>query len=118
MGDKMTNDPRNSGRAQRWSLGLLATTMLTAVGAPALAQQAAAVGLEEVVVTAQKRSENLQDVPMSIQAMGTEKLEQLQVSDVTDYAKFLPSVTIRRAAPGFTTVDMRGVPSGRRSHHS
>jgi iron complex outermembrane recepter protein len=118
MGDKMTNDRRNSGRAQRWSLSLLATTMLSGVAAPALAQQAAPVGLEEVVVTAQKRSENLQDVPISIQAMGTEKLDQLQVSDVTDYVKFLPSVTIRRAAPGFTTVYMRGVASGENSNHS
>src|SRR4030095_15089444 len=110
MGDKMTNDPRNSGRAQRWSLGLLATTMLTAVGAPALAQQAA-VGLEEVVVTAQKRSEKLPDAPISIQALGTEKLAQRQVSDVQDYVKFLPSVTAQTAAPGFTTYYMRGVAS-------
>ena len=114
----MTNDRLYRARAARWSMSLLATTMLTAVATPTLAQQAGVTGLEEVVVTAQKRSENLQDVPISIQAMGTEKLDQLQVSDVTDYAKFLPSVTIRRAAPGFTTVYMRGVASGENSNHS
>lgn len=106
----------------RLPLMLLATTMLTGVAAPALAQTTTAadtaVGLEEVVVTAQKRSENLQDVPVSIQALGTEKLEALQVSDISDYAKFLPSVTIRTAAPGFTTVYMRGVASGENSNHS
>src|ERR1041384_5062692 len=84
-GTNMT-DHRMPGRAARWSLGLLATTMLTAVAGPAFAQAATeAPQLEEVVVTAQKRSENLQDVPISIQALGSEKLDQLQVSDVNDY---------------------------------
>ncbi len=93
---------------------LLASTMLTGLAAPAFAQTA----LEEVVVTAQKRSENLQDVPISIQALGTEKLDELQVSDFADYVKFLPSVTIKSAGPGFSTVYMRGVASGENNNHS
>ncbi|WP_332771937.1 TonB-dependent receptor [Phenylobacterium sp.] len=93
---------------------LLATTMLTGLAAPAFAQTA----LEEVVVTAQKRSENLQDVPISIQALGTEKLDELQVSDFADYVKFLPSVTIKSSGPGFSTVYMRGVASGENNNHS
>jgi len=100
----------------RWSLGLLATTMLTAVAAPALAQTG--TQLEEVVITAQKRSENLQDVPVSVQAIGTERLDQLQVSDMADYVKFLPNVTVQAAAPGFNTIYMRGVASGENSNHS
>src|SRR5229473_1274969 len=48
--------------------------------------------LEEVVVTAQKRVENLQDVPLSITAIGTERLEELRVENFDDYVKFLPSV--------------------------
>jgi len=107
----MRNDRRN------WSLGLLATTMLTAVAGPALAQTAASQ-LEEIVVTAQKRSENLQDVPISIQALGTERLAQLQVSDVNDYVKFMPSVTAQTAAPGYSTFYMRGVASGENNNHS
>jgi outer membrane receptor protein involved in Fe transport len=101
----------------RWSAGLLATTMLTAVAAPAAAQQAGAT-LEEVVITAQKRSENLQDVPISVQALGTERLDQLQVSDMADYVKFLPNVTVQAGAPGFNTIYMRGVASGENSNHS
>src|SRR5687767_4731207 len=93
---------------------LLATTMLSGLAAPAFAQTA----LEEVVVTAQKLSENLQDVPISIQALGTEKLDELQVSDFADYVKFLPSVTIKSAGPGFSTVYMRGVASGENNNHS
>ena len=78
--------------------------MLTGLAAPAWAQTAASESatLDEVVVTAQKRSENLQDVPISIQALGSQKLDQLQVSDVNDYVKFLPSVTAQTSSPGFS----------------
>ncbi|WP_334160956.1 TonB-dependent receptor [Phenylobacterium sp.] len=96
---------------------LLASTMFTGLAAPALAQTAASQ-LEEVVVTAQKRSENLQDVPVSVQAIGTERLDELQISDMTDYARFLPNVTIQTAAPGFSTIYMRGVASGENNNHS
>ena len=41
------------------------------------------------MVTAQKRSEDLQKVPISLQVLSGEKLEQLQVSDFDDYAKLL-----------------------------
>ena len=101
---------------RRWSYGLLATTMFTAVGAPALAQQA--TQLEELVITAQKREENLQDVPISVQALGTQRLEELQVSDFADFARFLPSVSFRTGGPGFTAIYMRGVASGENSNHS
>lgn len=103
---------------RRWSMGLLATTMLTAVAAPAAAQTASGTTLDEVVITAQKRSENLQDVPISVQALGTERLDELQVSDMTDFARFLPNVTIQTGAPGFSNIYMRGVASGENSNHS
>jgi hypothetical protein len=106
-------------RKTRVGLSLLATTMLTGIAGPALAQAAnEAAQLEEVVVTAQKRSENLQDVPVSIQALGSAKLDQLQISDVNDYVKFLPSVTAQTASPGFSTFYMRGVASGENNNHS
>ncbi|MBW8812069.1 MAG: TonB-dependent receptor [Caulobacterales bacterium] len=116
-------DPKIPRRGLRWSAGLLATTMLTGIAAPAAAQTSAAgsgtaVGLEEVVVTAQKRSENLQDVPVSIVALGSQKLDQLQISDYQDFMKFLPSVSFKRAGPGFTNIYMRGVASGENGNHS
>ena len=69
------------------------------------------------MVTAQKRTENLQDVPVSIQALSTAKLEQLHVSSFDDYAKFLPSVSFQCDAtggPGFEHIYMRGVVERRR----
>jgi len=75
-------------------------------------------GLQEVVVTAQKRTENLQNVPISITALGTERLEQLNVSNFDDYVKFLPSVAYQTTGPGFARVFMRGVASGDNGNHS
>src|ERR1700722_2244739 len=78
-------------------------------------------GLEEIVVTAQKRSENMQDVPVSIQALSSAKLEELHVSSFDDYAKFLPSVSFLGDAtggPGFEHVYMRGVSSSVLENHS
>jgi outer membrane receptor protein involved in Fe transport len=91
--------------------------MLTGAGA-AFAQEADATRVEELVVTAQKREENLQRVPFSIQALSTTKLEELQVNDFDDFAKFLPSVSYKTFGPGFTSIYMRGVASGENSNHS
>jgi len=67
--------------------------------------------LEEVLVTAQKRTEDLQKVPISIQVLSGEKLEQLQVSSFDDYAKFLPSVSFQSSGPGQAQLYFRGIAS-------
>jgi iron complex outermembrane receptor protein len=107
-----------SSKATIWTTALLASSMLTAVTVHAQTAQGGPVALEEVVVTAQKRSENLQDVPVSIQALGEAKLEQLQISNFTDYVKYLPSVSFQTTSPGFSNVYMRGVASGGDGNHS
>ncbi|MDE2435450.1 MAG: TonB-dependent receptor, partial [Sphingomonadales bacterium] len=101
---------------------LLTTTAI--VSAPALAQEAKApaasnVDPTEIVVTAQKRSESLQSVPISIQALGTQKLDQLNISDFKGYAQQLPSVSFQSSgAPGSNLIYMRGVASGGDGNHS
>ena len=47
----------------------------------------------EIIITATKREENLQNVPISVQAIGTRRLDQLNISNFEDYTKQLPSVT-------------------------
>ena len=74
--------------------------------------------LESIIVTAQKRQENLQEVPLSITALGTAKLEELHVTDFADYAKFLPSLSYTSLGPGFSRVYFRGVSSGDNGNHS
>src|ERR1043165_9152445 len=68
----------------------------------AQAQQSEEAGLETVVVSAQKRDESLQDVPLSIQAIGQEQLSELKVDDFGDYVKFLPNVSYQTFGPGFS----------------
>ncbi len=60
----------------------------------------------------------MQTVPISIQAIGTERLEQLQVKDFNDYVKFLPSVSYTSLGPGFSLPYFRGVASGENNNHS
>ncbi|HQV02059.1 MULTISPECIES: TonB-dependent receptor [unclassified Novosphingobium] len=99
---------------------LLTSTAL--IASPALAQDAAAedeADSTEIVVTAQKRSESLQNVPISIQAIGTQKLEQLNISNFSGYAQQLPSVSFQgTGTPGVNVIYMRGVASGGDGNHS
>ncbi len=104
-----------------WRATPVASALLTIMPVAHAQQQAAAEaspGLEEVVVTAQKRTENLQDVPLSIQAIGTQQLEQMNVTNFNDYAKLLPSVSFQDSGPSFEHVYMRGVASGGDGNHS
>jgi outer membrane receptor protein involved in Fe transport len=66
----------------------------------------------DIVVTATKRSERLQDVPLSIQALGNTELDQRQVQSFDDYAKLLPSVSFQSFGPSQSQIYFRGVTSG------
>lgn len=87
---------------------------------PAFAQQAPTVApaadealqIGEIVVTATKRSEKLQSVPISIQAFSGEKLSQNQVVSFDDYAKLLPSVSFQSFGPSQTQLSFRAISSG------
>jgi outer membrane receptor protein involved in Fe transport len=74
--------------------------------------------LEEIVVTAQKREQSLQDVPVSIQVLGNEQLEQLNLQNFAEYIEFLPTVSFISARPGVSQVYMRGISSGGDGNHS
>jgi outer membrane receptor protein involved in Fe transport len=75
-------------------------------------------GLSEVVVTASKRAENLQDVPISVTALNTEALEQQHIQHFTDYAQALPTVAFQSLQPGFARTFMRGIASDNNPNHS
>ena len=112
--------PRNGARLAR---GTLATAIVFAISTSAWAQQASteeAPVLDAVTVTAQKRSENLQKVPISIQVLGTEQLDELHVTDFQDIATQFPSVSFQRLGevPSNFQVYMRGVASGGDGNHS
>src|SRR5207302_9514878 len=80
-------------------------------------------GLEEVVVTAQKRVENLQDVPISVEVLDTTKLDQLNIANIDDYVKFAPGIAYVRGEgqggngePGESHIYIRGIASGGTTH--
>src|SRR5207244_2971350 len=89
--------------------GLLSCTALTSASlwaGAALAQtETAGSTLEEVVVTAQKRTQNLQDVPIAITAINAEALQANRITNVTDLNALAPNMTVRVSPGG------NGVPS-------
>ncbi|HQQ09151.1 MAG TPA: TonB-dependent receptor plug domain-containing protein, partial [Novosphingobium sp.] len=95
---------------------MLATASLaalaTCIAAPALAQDsaqdAADDGLGAIVVTAQKRSENIQDVPIAISAVGSEYLESRGIDSIDKLGTIAPNVKIERA-PGSKTISQASI---------
>ena len=77
-------------------------------GAGALAQ---GLVLEEVIVTAQKRTESLQDVPISITAMSGQKIDDVGITGLEELTQYMPNVTINNGA-GTPNLFIRGVGSG------
>jgi iron complex outermembrane receptor protein len=70
------------------------------------------VALESVTVTAQRRSQNLQDVPISIQALTGVQLKRLNIENFDDLIKQLPNVTQGGFGPGQANIYMRGLSIG------
>ena len=65
--------------------------------------------IQEITVTAQRRTENMQDVPIQIQALTGETLTQLNVTTFDDFVKYLPNVTSASNGPGQGVIFMRGL---------
>ena len=78
--------------------------------APALASTALAQNpqLEEVVVTATKRAENLQDVPVSVNALTGDAMRSQNIMTFDDYVEFLPNVVSAGIGPGQKEIYIRG----------
>lgn len=86
-------------------------TVLSAAIAAALAGSGAAhaqQAIEEITVTATKRAEPMQDIPVSIQAMTGESLDELGVTTFNEYIDFLPNVVQSGRGPGQSVIYIRG----------
>ena len=70
------------------------------------------VQLGQVVVTAQRVAQNIQDVPITMEAMTGKTLQHLDVHTFDDYVKYLPNVTTGTMGPGQGVVFMRGLSTG------
>ncbi|MBU6251933.1 MAG: TonB-dependent receptor [Alphaproteobacteria bacterium] len=107
--------------------GLLKTTLkissaalvLAVLGAgvnPAFAQDSGASkddsNAADIVVTATRRDQSIQDVALTLQAFGTETLSKLNVSTINDLLKYTPNVTFSNNGPGQGAIFMRGLSAG------
>jgi iron complex outermembrane receptor protein len=89
-----------------------------AADAAAAASADTTTTLGDLIVTAQKREENIQSVPAAVQAITTARIEQLHIENFNDYIKYLPSVSYQSIGPGYANVYMRGVAADNQSNHS
>jgi iron complex outermembrane recepter protein len=89
-------------------------TIVAATPAMAQSQEPAAQNnrrLTTVTVTATKRSESAQDIPVTVNALGEQELDQLGVKNFSDYLVQLPGVTAGGSGPGQNTIYIRGLAS-------
>ena len=68
--------------------------------------------LEEVIVTATKRSVSVFDIPNSIRAFSEEELDRLGADSLQDYANFAPGMTLIDQGPGLTQIVVRVATTG------
>jgi iron complex outermembrane receptor protein len=87
---------------------------LMAVPFVARAQQGeqVGVGLQEVLVTATKRTEKLQDVPFSVSSASQTQITNSGASDIVDLARNIPGLAIADLGPGQSQISIRGISSG------
>lgn len=91
-------------------LGMAASAAI-ATSFPAHAKLADSFVLEEVVVTAQRRSQKLQEVPMAVSAFNEQSLQDSGISYVTDVMAYTPGLTGARQGAGLTQFAIRGISS-------
>jgi iron complex outermembrane recepter protein len=100
---------------QKLSYAICSILGIQGAGAAALAADATAEnseGLSEIVVTAQRREENIQNVPITIQALTGETLGELNVLNLDEFIKYLPNVTQATNGPAQGDIFMRGLSVG------
>ncbi len=90
----------------------IAAILSSLPGVRSLAADVGSEALEEITVTAQRREQSMQDVPISMQAFTAQALQQLNILTFDDYIKYLPNVTSANNGPGQSEVFMRGLSAG------
>jgi len=98
------------------SSATLAITTTTAAGAASAAVDTSAA--PQIIVTAERRSENVERVPMTVQAFTDKALRQTNVATLNDLLKFTPNVTLGSNGPGQGDIFMRGLSAGFRGSQS
>jgi iron complex outermembrane receptor protein len=92
----------------------LLTGMGCATAAPgvALAQEAATTSLEEIVVTAQRRTQSLQDVPIAMQVVDSTLIKDVAAENLGDLNGFVPGLVVSDSSPTQPRYQIRGIQTG------
>jgi outer membrane receptor protein involved in Fe transport len=103
---------RNSPGPSSQALTAAVSTVLSVASGTATAQEQPAqapTGLSEVIVTATKRAERLQDVSESISAFDSSAIAMRGLQQISDISKYIPGLSLAQREPGGTTIVFRGV---------
>ena len=105
------NSKENLGSLVRAILGtaLLGATLLPAAAVAAPAEGPVAAGVDEVVITAQRREQKMQDVGISVTALGADALEKLNITTATDIVRAVPSLKMNAYSSSQVVFNIRGV---------
>src|SRR5213082_80144 len=98
--------------ASRVLTAWLATMGTTALPLVASAQQVDQAAIQEIIVTATKRAENLQEVPFSVSATSQDQIRNSGVADIVDLARNIAGFAVADLGPGQSQVAIRGISSG------
>lgn len=94
----------------RGKLSLLVGVCASAVATPAFAQSAGgSADTEEIIVTAQRQSERLQDVPIAVSAFTPEALDKQQIKNTSDLQLSLPNITFTKTNFTSSSFTIRGI---------
>ena len=91
---------------------ILGGVSFSATAADQATTEVSSDALQEITVTATRRSQSMQDVPIAMQAFTGQALQQLNISTFDDYIKYLPNVTSANNGPGQNEIFMRGLSAG------
>jgi len=93
---------------RRITAALLGSISFLAFGGTALAAGA----METVIVTAEKRAEDIKEVPMAVTVLGEDKLERNIATNFSDYINSVPGMNYTSSEPGHTSLILRGINAG------
>ncbi|HWA59905.1 MAG TPA: TonB-dependent receptor [Caulobacteraceae bacterium] len=100
------------------ALALLSAGAARAADATTGGSDAMSTAVSEVVVSAQRRDESVEKVPMTVQAFGKETISRLNIETLDDLVKFTPNVTFGKNGPGQGVIFMRGLSAGLQGNQS
>ena len=105
------------GHFKKHKLAKTITSLLTLLPIVSLAAetqdtaQQEQLALEKIIVTAQKRGENLQEVPLAISVLGSKQMDRGNIQNIQDIQQSVPNLSMVTTSPFTTTINMRGIPS-------